>query len=93
MTDKMITWLINGWFTLVVLLNIVGIAGLFISARGFEAGIRLVQDVYNPLSLINWVAEIALISPALVLIYWRNRQRKEAADLKHAPTLPPVHGT
>ena len=91
MTDRVLTWLINGWLALVVLLNIVGIVGLFISARGFEAGLRLVQNVYNPLSVTNWAAEIALISPALVLIYWRDRQRKALAGLGGAPTLPSVH--
>ena len=61
---------------LIVLLNIIGIIGLFIGAPDFSTGWERVQETYSPWNVWNWGLNMVLISPA-ILVYWlRDRRRK-----------------
>ena len=61
---------------LAVLLNVVGIAGLILTAPTFGDGWALVQDIYSPFNVVNLLAELVLVSPAIGAYLWRERRRK-----------------
>jgi hypothetical protein len=63
------------WGSLGLLLNIVAIVGLFIGAGGFWAGWLRVTEIYSPFNVINWLAEVALFSPAIGALYWLQRRQ------------------
>ena len=73
--DKALTWFINGWIALAVLVNVVAVVGLFVGAATFWAGWTRVTETYSPFNVANMFMELLLLSPALGAMYWRNRRR------------------
>lgn len=73
--DRGLTWFINVWIGLIILLNVFGIFGFIYTAPTFWVGIDQVRDTYSPFNIGNWVIEIVSLSPALGVMYWRDRRR------------------
>ncbi len=76
MLDKALTWFINGWVGLIAALNLVAVAGFFYAASTLWDGLAKVGEIYNPLNIWNYLAEIVALSPALAVYLWRERRRR-----------------
>jgi len=72
--DKALTIFINVWVGLVVIVNVLGIAGQFY-LHGIGGGIAYIQETYSPFNVVNYVMEIVALSPAIGAYYWRERRR------------------
>jgi hypothetical protein len=59
-----------------VLVNIVAILGLMITADDLSHGWQRITEIYSPFNVVNFVAELVLISPAIGAYLWRERRRK-----------------
>jgi hypothetical protein len=66
-------WFVRIWAALAILVNLGSIAALF-AAYGFWAGWGMVQEIWNPFNVVNVLAEIVLLSPALAAQYWLNKR-------------------
>lgn len=77
--DKALTIFIWIWAFIAVAVNVVAIAGFFVTADSFWAGLGRVQDTYSPFNIFNWIAELILISPAIGAVIWRDRCRSKQA--------------
>ena len=53
------------WGGLVVVANLVGIAGAFIGSDSFWEAVGLIQSWYSPFNFLNLLLNVALISPAI----------------------------
>lgn len=73
--DKALTWFASGWVILIVAVNLAAIAGLMLTAASFGAGVAKVRDIYSPFNIVNWLAELIALSPALAAYWWRERRR------------------
>jgi hypothetical protein len=74
--DRTLTSFIWAWIALILLVNIFGVVGLFMSADGGEQALREVQEIYSPFNVMNWLLELLILSPALIAYVWRERRRK-----------------
>jgi hypothetical protein len=73
--NKTLQWFAVIWGGLALLLNIFAIVGRFIGAGSFWAGWWRVTEIYSPFNVINWLAELAMLSPAIGAIYWLQRRK------------------
>lgn len=73
--DRALTVFMWIWVAMVLLLNLVGIAGAFI-ARPFWEAVDQVQQWYSPFNLVNWGLNLVLLSPALGAAKWRAIRRR-----------------
>ena len=81
--NKTLGIFVRVWIGFAVLVNIVAIIGLFIGAGGFWAGMGQVWEIYSPFNLINWIAEVVLISPAIGAEIWL--QKRQGRQLRNQP--------
>lgn len=81
--DRTLTWFIRIWIALAVLINVAAIFGLLLTAPTLGEGWSQVRDIYSPFNVVNYIAEVALFSPALIAMRWRDRRRKTS----HAKSL------
>ena len=72
--DRVLRWFIKIWVGIAILVNVMAITGMFMKS-GFWGGISQVQDTYSPFNLINWIMELALLSPALLALWWLERRK------------------
>lgn len=79
-TDRALRWFIGIWVGLVLLLNVIAVAGIFL-VSGFWEGVARVQDTYSPFNIINWVVEVVLLSPALVTAWWLERRKSKQSEV------------
>jgi hypothetical protein len=49
--DRVLTMFLHAWVGLVLLANIIGIAGLMTGAPSYWAGVERVQEVYSPFNI------------------------------------------
>lgn len=77
--DRALIWFIRVWVALAILVNAAAIVGFFVGAHSFWGGWQRIADIYSPFNLINWFAEIALISPAFGAYLLLERRRKKRA--------------
>lgn len=77
--DKALTWFINCWVALFILANVVAVVGLFVGAKSFWDGWTQVTETYNPFNVGNYIVELAVLSPALGAMYWRNKRRASSS--------------
>ncbi|WP_425417017.1 hypothetical protein [Oricola indica] len=77
--DKVLTWFIRLWVALALGINAIAIAGMFM-ANGFWGGLAQMREIFSPFNIINYIAEILLLSPALGAYWWL--ERRKAARLK-----------
>jgi hypothetical protein len=73
--DRALTNFIWGWITLVLIVNLFGIVGLFMGADSTRQGLQEVAEIYSPFNVINWLLELVILSPALGAYVWRERRR------------------
>lgn len=77
--DRSLTWFANGWIGLILLANMAAIFGFFYIAPSFWAGIAKVWDIYSPFNVVNWIAEVVALAPAIGALIWRDRRRASSA--------------
>lgn len=75
--DKTLTWFIRIWGSAVVLLNIVGVAGIIITSPSFTAAWLEITGVYSLFNIWTHGLNVALLSPAAFAYWWRDRRRKK----------------
>ena len=74
--DRTLTSFIWVWITLILIVNLFGIVGLFIGADSTWQALQKVKEIYSPFNVKNWLLELLILSPALVAYMWRERRRK-----------------
>ena len=74
--DTTLTSFIWVWITLILVVNLFGIVGLFIGADSTWQALQEVKEIYSPFNVMNWILELLILSPALVAYVWRERRRK-----------------
>lgn len=77
--DKFLTWFAYAWFTIAVLLNILAIFSAFMMADSVWGAWETIQEWYSPINVVNYIAEIGVLSPGLAAIWWRNKRREKAS--------------
>ena len=78
--DRTLTSFIWAWITFILIVNLFGIVGLFMSADSYGQALQEVREIYTPLNVINWLLELLILSPVLVAYVWRERRRKSVQD-------------
>ena len=78
--DRTLTNFIWAGITFILVVNLFGIVGLFMSADSYGRALQEVREIYSPLNVINWLLELVILSPALVAYVWRERRRKSVQD-------------
>ena len=81
--DRTLTSFIWVWITLILIVNLFGIVGLFIGADSTWQALQKVKEIYSPFNVMNWLLELLILSPALVAYVWRERRRSSGG----APSL------
>ncbi|MGV2137406.1 hypothetical protein ACQZ45_05435 [Agrobacterium sp. 16-2014-1-2a] len=76
--DKALHWFVRIWVGVVILVNLVAIAGMFMH-DGFWGGVNRMQETYSPFNIFNWIMEVLLLSPALVAAWWLEKRKRETA--------------
>ena len=66
--DRTLTSFIWAWITFILIVNLFGIVGLFMSADSYGQALQEVRQIYSPLNVINWLLELLILSPALALM-------------------------
>ena len=79
--DRTLTSFIWVWITLILVVNLFGIVGLFIGADSTWQPLQKVKEIYSPFNVMNWLLELLILSPALVAYVWRERRRKSLQTL------------
>ena len=74
--DRTLTSFIWVWIALILVVNLFGIAGVFMSEDSDGQALQELQEIYSPFNLVNWLLELAILSPALIAYVWRERRRK-----------------
>ena len=78
--DRTLTSFIWAWITLILIVNLFGIVGLFMSADSYGQALQEVRQIYSPFNVVNWLLELLILSPALAAYVWRERRRKSVQD-------------
>ena len=79
--DRTLTSFIWVWITLILIVNVFGIVGLFIGADSTWQALQKVKEIYSSFNVVNWLLELLILSPALVAYVWRERRRKSLQTL------------
>ena len=58
-------WFVRIWVGLVVALNLLGIAGMLLTAPSLWEGVTTVQEFYSPFHRWNWGLNMVLLLPAI----------------------------
>ena len=74
--DRTLTSFIWAWITLILIVNLFGIVGLFMSPDTGGQALQEVAEIYSPFNVVNWLLELLILSPALGAYVWRERRRK-----------------
>lgn len=74
--DRALDWFVKIWVGLVVLANILGIARMFMTADSFWSGWTRVTETYSPFNVVNWIAEVVSLLPAIGAYMWLEKRRK-----------------
>ncbi len=86
--SKFLIAFIYFWCALVILLNLVVIAGAFILAPTISAGWLRVTDIYSPFTVSTYVINLILASPAAIAIAILKRKTKSSgASAKRADVM------
>jgi hypothetical protein len=73
--DTVLTWFARGWAALVLFANLVAVIGFIVGAPTLREGLTRIADTYSPFNLINLAVEVVVLSPAIAVVYWRDRRR------------------
>jgi len=72
--NKFLEWFYKIWIGLVILLNLLGIAGIAKSTQSFWETISFIQETYSPFNIINWLLNLVLLLPAIGAYYWLGKR-------------------
>jgi hypothetical protein len=75
--DRFLTWFIFVWIGLVVIANLMGIAGTALTTNSFWDFLEWLQETYSPFNIWNWGLNILFLLPAIGAYAWRKRRRKK----------------
>ena len=64
------------WAGIVVILNLLGIAGMALTTNTLEEFIKWLQETYSPFNLWNWGLNLLLLSPALGAYIWKEKRKR-----------------
>jgi hypothetical protein len=71
---KILTVVSYLWIGFIALLNFIGAFFMFYN-HGFSSGLQYIQETYSPYNIANYIAEVISLSPALGIIWLRNKLR------------------
>lgn len=83
--DIALDWFVKIWVGLVVLANILGIIGMFVTADSFWDGWKRVTEIYSPFNVINWIAQVVSLLPAIGAHMWLEKRRRRASQRPPVP--------
>ena len=69
--DTTLTSFIWVWITLILVVNLFGIVGLFIGADSTWQALQEVKEIYSLFNVMNWLLELLILSPAINAYVWR----------------------
>ncbi len=75
--NKALTWFMYIWVSLVFLLNLIAVVGMFITSDSIWEGIKQVQHTYSPYNIINYGLNVVLISPAIGAYVWIEKRKNK----------------
>jgi hypothetical protein len=70
--DRTLTSFIWVWVSLIILINVFGIAGILASADTSWQALQKVAEIYSP---ANVILELLVLSPAIGAYIWREWRR------------------
>ena len=70
--DRTLTSFIWVWVSLIILINVFGIAGILASADTSWQALQKIAEIYSP---ANVILELLVLSPAIGAYVWRERRR------------------
>jgi hypothetical protein len=74
--NRALLWFVRVWVGIAIAVNVIAVAGFFMSAHGFWDGWHRVAEIYSPFNLTNYLMEVALLSPAIGAYAWLQRRTK-----------------
>lgn len=78
-----LSWFGTFWIGLFIVLNLAALISL--PAVG---GITKLEEIYSPLSLGTWIAEVLALSPGLIAILWKDRRVRHSCGTAVATLAP-----
>ena len=81
MVDMALTWFGYVWIGSFVVLNLIAVVLLLIVAPSLWLGLAKLVEIYSPLNLSTWIAELGAVSPALLAIAWKKRRERRPGEL------------
>lgn len=75
---RLLSIFIGLWIAFVAMFNFMGIAGAFMS-NDFWIAVGLVQEWYSPFNFWTVGLNLALLSPAMLAYWWRERRATQPA--------------
>ena len=78
-----LSWFGTFWIALFIVLNLAALITL--PAVG---GITKLEEIYSPLSLGTWIAEVLALSPGLIAILWKDRRVSHSCGAAVASLAP-----
>ena len=75
-TNKLLNVFIKVWVGVVVTLNLMGVAGAFLG-NDFWTAVGNIQEWYSPFNIWTHSLNIILVSPAIMVYLWLERQKKQ----------------
>jgi hypothetical protein len=78
-----LSWFGTFWIGLFIVLNLAALISL--PAVG---GITKLEEIYSPLSLGTWIAEILALSPGVIAIWWKDRRMRHSWGAAVATLAP-----
>ena len=72
--NTFLKWFYRIWIGLVILLNVMGIAGVAMTTQSFTETISFIQETYSPFNIINWIFNLVLLLPAIGAYYWLGKR-------------------
>jgi hypothetical protein len=81
--DIALSWFGTFWIVLFIVLNLAALISL--PAVG---GITKLEEIYSPLSLGTWIAEVLALSPGVIAILWKDRRVRHSSGAAVATLTP-----
>jgi hypothetical protein len=79
--DRVLTWFINGWVGLAIVLLILKVVEAMLHAStlwsGIATGVTTLWDTFDPFNLRHFIAELVFLSPAFGAYLWREKLRNK----------------
>jgi hypothetical protein len=80
--NNVLRWFVIVWIGLVLLANLAGITGMFMTAETVWAGLGKVREIYSPFNLVNYAVEVVCLLPAIGAQLWLGKRRKKMSAIQ-----------